>query len=98
MEVLLKYGNKDQKREWLQPLLDGKIRSAFLMTEPQVASSDATNIAMNMRREGDEWVLNGQVSHFVESSCLSAFPHSFPRESFFDALSGMSGHDNQFRK
>lgn len=60
MEVFAKYGSEEQKKTWLQPLLDGKIRSAFAMTEPGIASSDATNIGLSMVREGDEWVLNGR--------------------------------------
>ena len=59
METIHLFGTDEQKKQWLDPLLDGTIRSAFAMTEPYVASSDATNITMEIRREGDEYVLNG---------------------------------------
>ena len=60
MEVFNRYGTREQKLEWMVPLMNGEIRSAFLMTEPAVASSDATNIETSIRREGDEYVINGR--------------------------------------
>ena len=59
MEVLVRYGTKEQQDKWLKPLLDGKIRSAFAMTEPGVASSDATNISSLIKNDGDNYVING---------------------------------------
>jgi len=60
MEVLERVGTPEQKREWLEPLLEGKIRSAYAMTEPNVASSDAKNISTSAVLDGDEWVINGE--------------------------------------
>ncbi|APA97895.1 acyl-CoA dehydrogenase family protein [Nocardia seriolae] len=72
MEVLTLFGTDEHKREWLAPLLAGDIRSAFAMTEPAVASSDATNIQLRMERDGDDYVLNGRkwwTSNALHKNC-----------------------------
>lgn len=72
MEVLAKFGTRQQQQDWLLPLLDGSIRSAFVMTEPGVASSDATNIETSIIRDGDEYVINGRkwwISGVMEPEC-----------------------------
>ncbi|MEU1430806.1 acyl-CoA dehydrogenase family protein [Nocardia sp. NPDC005746] len=72
MEVLTLFGTPEHKQQWLRPLLDGEIRSAFAMTEPAVASSDATNIQLRMERDGDEYVLNGRkwwTSNALHKNC-----------------------------
>jgi acyl-CoA dehydrogenase len=72
MEVLTLFGSPEQKERWLAPLLDGEIRSAFAMTEPAVASSDATNVELRIERDGDEYVLNGRkwwTSGLIRERC-----------------------------
>src|SRR5919205_3041348 len=72
MEVLTLFGTPEQQDRWLRPLLDGEIRSAFAMTEPAVASSDATNIELRIERDGDEYVLNGRkwwTSNALHPNC-----------------------------
>jgi acyl-CoA dehydrogenase len=89
MEVLERVGTEEQKEQWLKPLLDGKIRSAYAMTEPGVASSDATNIETSAVLDGDDWVINGEkyyISGAGDPDCkIMIDGHSWCRNRWTDA-------------
>ena len=107
MEVIERYGSPEQKARWLPDLLEGRTRSAYLMTEPGVASSDATNIAMDARLDGDEWVLNGEKwwsSGRRRSALLALYHHDADRPrrrparpSFDAARAGRDQGDRDLR-
>ncbi len=88
MEVIAKYGNEAQKKQWLEPLLQGKIRSAFAMTEPAVASSDATNIETLIERDGDEYVINGK-KFYISGACR--------KQGGILIVMGTTDHENKIR-
>ena len=72
MEVFMKYATPAQQEKWLKPLLNGEIRSSYAMTEPQVASSDATNVECSIVRDGDEYVINGSDSDVAEGAITAS--------------------------
>jgi acyl-CoA dehydrogenase len=88
MEVFMKYGTAAQQERWLKPLLCGEIRSSYAMTEPQVASSDATNVELSIAKDGDEWVLNGR-KWFITNAM-------YERTKIFIVM-GKSDPDNESR-
>ena len=93
MEVLARYANEEQQERWLKPLLDGEIRSAFAMTEPAVASSDATNICTTAVLEGDEYVINGQkiwTSRAEHSDLMLLLARTSPRREGMKKTHGLS--------
>ena len=102
MEVFERYGSAAHKERWLKPLLNGDIRSAYLMTEPDVASSDATNISLNAVRDGDDWVFNGEkwwasgagdprTAVYIVMACTDAHAPKHQRHSMFVVPAGTSG-------